>query len=104
MRLEAREFNRMAEAFYREKLRCRHLREAIAHMREDISELERSAVGEVRGALRHGVRIQDPERFLASVEERIVSDQLSLHETSSLLNLMILLSCRDRLRTAQEKP
>ncbi len=104
MRLEAREFNRMAEAFYRENLRCQHLREAIAHMREDISELERSAVGEVRGALRHGVRIQDPERFLASVEERIVSDQLSLHETSSLLNLMILLSCRDRLRTAQEKP
>ena len=60
MRLEAREFNRMAEAFYRENLRCRHLREAIAHMREDISELERSAVGEVRGALRHGVRIPRP--------------------------------------------
>ena len=104
MRLEAREFNRMAEAYYRENLRCRHLREAIAHMREDIGELERTAVGEVRGALRHGVRIQDPERFLAGVEERIVSDQLSLHEISSLLNLMILLSCRDRLRAAQEKP
>lgn len=103
MRLEAREFNRMAEAYYRENLRCRHLREAIAHMREDIGELERTAVGEVRGALRHGVRIQDPERFLAGVEERIVSDQLSLHETSSLLNLMILLSCRDRLGAAREK-
>jgi len=104
MRMEARAFNRQAEAYYRDNLRRQHLREAIAHLREDTIELERTAVGEVRGALRHGVRIQDPERFVAGVEERIVSNDLSLHETSSLLNLMILLSWRDRLHTAQEKP
>lgn len=103
MRIEAREFNRMAEAYYREDLRRQHLREAIAHLRDDTIDLEQGAVGEIRGALRHGVRIQDSERFLAGVDERIVNDGLSLHETSSLLNLMILLSWRDRARAAQER-
>ena len=86
MQIEAREFNRMAEEYYREGLRRAHLREAVSHLREDIGELERTAVGEVRGALRHGVRIQDAARFLASVEERVMGDDLSLHEISALLN------------------
>ena len=101
MSIEARDFNRRAEEFYRDNLRRQHLREAISHLREDTTRLERTAVGEVRGALRHGVRIQDSERFLASLEERVVSDDLSLHETSSLLNLIILLSWQDRVRIAQ---
>ena len=64
-------------------------------------ELERTAAGDIRGALRHGVRMQDLARFLADVEERILSDDLSLHEISSLLNLMILLIWRDRARAAR---
>ena len=101
MHIEARDFNRMAEEFYREGLRRQHLREAVAYLREDIAGLERTAAGEMRGVLRHGVRIQDPGRFLASVEDRIVSDDLSLHEISILLNLIILLSWDGRRRTAQ---
>ena len=99
MRVEAREFNRQAEEFYRESLRRQHLREAIHHLHQDTIDLERTAVGEIRGALRHGVRIQDPERFLAGVDERMVSDDLSPHEISAVLNLMILLSWRERVRT-----
>jgi hypothetical protein len=102
MQIEAREFNRMAEAYYRADLRCQHLREAIAHLRQDTIELERTAAGEVRGALRHGVRIQDPERFLGGAEGRMVSEDLSPHEISSLLNLLIVLSWRDRRGAAPE--
>ena len=100
MRVEAREFNRMAEGFYREELRQRHLREALAHLREDAAELERSAHGEMRGCLRHGVRIQDSSRFLHDIEQRVVSDDLSVHETSSLLNLLVLLNVSERGRKA----
>jgi hypothetical protein len=99
---EARDFNRVAEDFYRHGLRRRHLLEAIAHLRDDVAGLERAAAGELRGVLRHGVRIQDPGRFLAGVEERIVSDNLTPHEISALLNLIIILSWDGRRRTARE--
>ena len=102
MDIAARDFNRMAEEFYRQGLRQQHLREAVGHLREDVAELSRTAAGELRGALRHGVRIQDPERFLASAEERVIRDDLSLHEISALLNLLILLSWQDCERAAQE--
>jgi len=100
MRTEAREFNRMAEEFYRGPLRRQYLREALLHVREDVDDLERSAGHEVKAYLRHGVRIQDLDRFLNGVEERALSDALSLHEISALLNLLILLLWQDR-RTSQ---
>ncbi len=99
MRVEAREFNRMAEEFYREPLRKQHLREALLHLREDIVELERSECGELRACLRHGVRVQDSGRFLNGIEERVVTEELSIHELSALLNLLILLVWRERRKT-----
>ncbi len=99
MRVEAREFNRMAEEFYREPLRKQHLREALLHLRQDVAELERSACSELRACLRHGVRIQDAGRFLNGIEERVVMEELSVHEMSALLNLLILLVWRERRRT-----
>jgi hypothetical protein len=95
MSFEAREFNRMAEEFYRETLRRRHLQEALHHLREDTAELERSATDEARGCLRHGIRIQDLARFLGRIEQQMLRDDLSLHELSALLNLLILLSRQD---------
>ena len=96
MSIEAREFNRTAEEFYRGPLRRRHLREAWTQLREDTEELERSASNEVKACLRHGVRLQDVARFLTGVEERALSDDLSLHEVSALLNLLIVLVWQDR--------
>jgi hypothetical protein len=101
MRIEAREFNRMAEDFYREGLRRQHLHEALAHLRQDVTDFERGARNEVRGYLRHGVRIQDPARFLTNIEERLLRDDLSLHEISALLNLLILLSREEHQRSSQ---
>jgi len=96
MRIEAREFNRMAEEFYREPLRRAHLYEALLHLREDVEELEGSVCSEIRACLRHGVRVQDVSRFVAGIQERVVSDDLSAHEISALLNLLVLLVSHER--------
>ncbi len=103
MHVEAREFNRMAEEFYREGLRRQHLRESsAAPARRTADALERSATRRGRGGcLRHGVRVQDLERFLSDIETRVLDDDLSLHEISALLNLLLLLIEQDH-RTAQE--
>jgi hypothetical protein len=101
MRTNARDFNQRAEGFYREGLRRQHLREALAHLHEDLAELERSDCAEIRGCLRHGVRLQDPARLLREIEPRLLSDDLSLHEISALLNLIVLLVVQDRRRVEE---
>jgi len=100
MHIEAREFNRMAEDFYREDLRREHLREALVHLHEDVVQLERSGSDDVRQCMRHGVRIQDAARFLRDIERRMPGDYLSPKEIAALLNLLVLLTEHSR-RTAQ---
>src|SRR5215469_2750522 len=95
MQLPARDFNRMAEDFYRETLRRENLREALAHVREDFRTFERHASSELRGCLRHGARVQNAARLLADVEGPMSRDELSLHEIATLLNLLVLLIARD---------
>ncbi len=102
MNIEAREFNRMAEDFYREGLRREHLREAFAHLREDFTTLDRSGENELRRRILHGVRVQEPARFLQDVEPRVPADELSLQEVAALLNLLLVLTEQDTRRTAQE--
>ncbi len=92
MRIEAREFNRLAEDFYREELRREHLREALTHLREDVAELERRGSDDVRRCLRHGVRLHDASRFLHDVDDRVLVDNLSPQEIAALLNLLVLLT------------
>jgi hypothetical protein len=100
LNVEAREFNRMAEDFYRGGLRRGHLREAFAHLREDLATLEKS--DEARRRIRHGVRVQDPARFLQDVEPRVPADDLSLQEVAALLNLLLVLTEQDAHCTLQE--
>jgi hypothetical protein len=92
MRLDAREFNHMAEEFYREQLRRDNLREALLHLREDVERFEREASPETRGCMRQGVRVQDHTRFLDSIVEPVLRDELSEHEITTLINLLLLLS------------
>ena len=101
MRMEARDFNRQAEEYYREPLRREHLQEAQNHLLQDLAELERSDSGELRGWLRHGVRLQDPARVLRDSELRLLSDDLSPDEIMAFLNLIVLLTLKDRHSAAQ---
>ena len=42
--------------------------------------------------VRYGVRVQEPVRFLDSIGERLVNDDLTAQEVASVLNLSLLLS------------
>jgi hypothetical protein len=42
------------------------------------------------------VRLQDLGRFLNGLEERVLSEELSQHELSALLNLLVLLEWQER--------
>ena len=95
MQVEPREFNCMSEAFYRQGLRRQHLSEALEHLKQDLAEFERGASGDWRVLIRHGVRVQDPIRFLEGIRERVLTDQVNVHETTALLNLLLLLVAHD---------
>jgi len=104
MQGEAREFNCMAENFYRQGLRRQHLSEALDHLREDLAEFEREASGDWRVLIRHGVRVQDPIRFLEGIRERVLTDEVNVHETTALLNLLLLLiACDEDAKAVKEQ-
>ena len=101
MRMRAREFNRMAEQHYRETLRRANLREALEQLKEDAQDLQRCQHPELGAMVRFSVRVQDPVRFLDSVGERLVNDDLTPHEVAAVLNLLLLLSTLEEERTAK---
>ena len=47
------------------------------------------------------MRVQDPVRFLESLGERLVSDELTVQEVASVLNLLLLLSTLEEERNLQ---
>lgn len=95
MRMNSNEFNRLAETYYRDQLREAQLAEALAHLREDVLNLHAGVDPDIPVLVRCAVRVQDPIRFLDSIGDRIYRDELSLAETTSLLNLLLILSARD---------
>ena len=96
MRVNAAEFNRAAEKHYREDLRQAQLREALDYLREDVAAAPISAEQQVRALIRCGVRVQDPARFLDSISDRVLHEELSIAELQSLLNLLLVLSVVER--------
>ena len=101
LKLSAREFNRMAEEHYRENLRRENLREAYQELCEDTVTAHNCDAPELREMMRYGVRVQDPLRFLESIGERLVSDDLTVQEVSTLLNLLLVFSTLSEQRTLQ---
>jgi hypothetical protein len=92
MALRSREFNRVAEQYYRETLRKANLREAVEQLREQAAALAKSDRPELGALVRFGVRVQDHVRFLDSIAERLVNDELTAQEVTTVLNLLLLLS------------
>ncbi len=77
MRTNAAEFNRAAEKYYRDDLRQAQLREALHYLREDVAQAPIGAEEELRTLIRCGVRVQDPLRFLESIGDRMLREELS---------------------------
>jgi hypothetical protein len=92
LKLRAREFNQLAEQHYRETLRRANLRESFDQLREDAQAMAKSEHPELNAMVRYGVRVQDPLRFLDSIAERLVADELTSQEVLTVLNLLLLLS------------
>jgi hypothetical protein len=90
MRLNAGEFNRAAERYYREELRTSQIEEAYRYLREDALAAQREDDTDLRFMMRCGVRVQDQVRFLDSVEERLLRDELTINEIASVLNLLLV--------------
>jgi hypothetical protein len=106
MRMNAAEFNRAAEKHYREDLRHAQLREALDYLREDVAQAPIGAEEELRALIRCGVRVQDPARFLDSIGDRLLQEELSTTELESLLSLLLVLSAvehgsRDKINGEQ---
>ncbi len=101
LKLSAREFNRMAEEHYRHNLRRKNLREAYHELCEDVAAAQNRDAPELREMMRYGVRVQDPLRFLESIGERLVSDDLTVQEVATLLNLLLVFSTLSEQRTLQ---
>jgi hypothetical protein len=91
MRLRADEFNRAAEQHYRGTLRRNNLREAFEQLREDAEAMQKNGHPELAPLIRYGVRVQDPVRFLDSIGQRLVNDELTAQEVTTVLNLLLLL-------------
>ena len=83
MQLRAREFNRLAEQHYRETLRRAQpaggVRPAAGRCAESMAKSEHP---ELDAMVRYGVRVQDPVRFLDSIAERLVADELTAQEVA----------------------
>jgi hypothetical protein len=101
MKLSAREFNRLAEQYYRETLRRENLREAFEQLREDAQALSKCEHPDTGVMVRYGVRVQDPVRFLDSVGDRLVADDLTAQEVATVLNLLLALSTLEEERNAK---
>jgi len=101
MKLSAREFNRLAEQHYRETLRRENLREAFEQLREDALELSKCEHSDTGVMVRYGVRVQDPVRFLDSIGDRLVADDLTSQEVVTVLNLLLVMSTLEEERNAQ---
>jgi hypothetical protein len=104
MRTNAAEFNRAAEKHYRDDLRQSQLREALHHLREDVEAGAASGREELRTLIRCGVRVQDVGRFLDSIGERVLREELSATELESLLNLLLAFSAVEKDKGGQASP
>jgi hypothetical protein len=92
LKLDAREFNLCAEAYYREELRRQHLLEAWQYLTEDLEILERQAQqGERIGAtLREILGERDAVSYLDAVRDDILEERAPLAEITRLAHLVLL--------------
>jgi hypothetical protein len=85
-KLEAREFNLLAEQFYREDLKRELLKESLTFVRESLErfkETDRESLQSILPDLR-------PSHFLNEIEHLLASDQLTPKQLSGLISLVLL--------------
>ncbi|HRT26814.1 MAG TPA: hypothetical protein P5573_01725 [Syntrophales bacterium] len=99
MKLSAKEFNSAAERYYRERLRKRHLTEALQCLEKGLRKIERcsddadsASILALRATLGNR-RLQD---FLRPIEEDVVEDRVSLGDLVKLIHLSLIHTYAER--------
>ena len=99
MRVNADDFNRGAERYYRGGLRARHLEEGVAILEQDFRDLDRAA--ELGGELERSTLDALGEgggaaAFLAGVKDDLLAERLDAGRLKRLINLTLLSVTRDQ--------
>lgn len=93
LKLNAEEFNRAAETYYRGRLRENQIKEAFQCLERDLAEMDRHASEPAR-ALRQAVRYtlgdKRPLEFLAKVKDAVIEDRISLGNLVTLIHLFLI--------------
>jgi hypothetical protein len=103
MQLKAEDFNLLAENYYRNQLRRRHLEEAFRLLIEDLRALELIEANfdvEIKEALHHCLRGGGATEFAEEVESQIADERASETEIQMLINL-VLLSIRHDMKASE---
>ncbi len=93
MKLSAEEFNSAAEKYYRERLRKRHLTEAVQCLERDVRQTDwpspDAGPAFIRG-LKATLDDRCPKDFLGSVKEDVIEDRISLGPLVKLIHFFLL--------------
>jgi len=97
-RLDAGEFNRCAEAFYRDELRRSHLTEAVDLLGGDLKGLDREADDDyrLRRTLREMLGERTATEYLRAVRDDLLAERLPPRELRRLLGLLVQSAARER--------
>lgn len=101
MGLDANEFNRGAERYYRGTLRRRHIQESLGFLEEDFIRLDRER-GEFdpqfAAALSHALQGEGASAFLRRCKRDILEESASSDTLRKLMNLLLLTIRQDALQ------
>jgi hypothetical protein len=89
MTIEAREFNRAAERYYREALRRQHLKEAFAELRAEVAQNLSLEESNTREIVRCVLGDRSALEFLDQIECALLDDKLSIINLRQLLFIML---------------
>jgi len=96
-KLSGNEFNMAAEAFYRKNLRKQHLAEALSVTADDCVKLEKAAAADdaLAKAISQALNGKQVCEFLSGIREDVLNENLNTGRLTSLICLLILLTCRE---------
>lgn len=99
LKMDAEEFNRNAEKYYRERLRRKHMEQAYRLLQNDLQQLDDGGHhndSELRPQLEEIMGGHSSSAFLTAAKSDLLSDKLGVQPLIRMLNLMLLAEQRDR--------
>jgi hypothetical protein len=104
MAVSAPEFNGAAEAYYRDDLRCAHLREGLEVLAEDFRHLDREQAGDrrLREALDLLLQGRSAAGFLEMIRNDLLAERLPAATLGPLIGVVLLSVYRDSRRADQQ--